>query len=125
MPMAQILLQTVWLIPCYPLIGAVLSMLWFPAVTRRTGPRPSGYVNAIFTFFAFVHGVIALTAIWNQPAQQQFIPWLNVAGESQEAFEPDSALTPQRKLQVLRAAFLPWDLNRVAVVCRLLASTLG
>ena len=78
--MAQILLQTVWLIPCYPLIGGVLSILWFPAVTRRTGPRPSGYVNAIFTFFAFVHGVIALTAIWNQPAQQQFIPWLNVAG---------------------------------------------
>lgn len=55
-------------------------MLWFPAVTRRTGPRPSGYLNAIFTFLAFVHGVIALTAIWNQPAQQQFIPWLNVAG---------------------------------------------
>lgn len=55
-------------------------MLWFPAVTRRTGPRPSGYVNAIFTLFAFVHGVIALTAIWNQPAQHQFIPWLNVAG---------------------------------------------
>lgn len=78
--MAQILLQTVWLIPCYPLIGGVLSMLWFPAVTRRTGPRPSGYVNVILTFFAFVHGVIALMAIWNQPAQQQFIPWLNVAG---------------------------------------------
>ena len=78
--MAQILLQTVWLIPCYPLIGGVLSILWFPAVTRRTGPRPSGYLNAIFTFLAFVHGVIALTAIWNQPAQQQFIPWLNVAG---------------------------------------------
>lgn len=80
MPMAQILLQTVWLIPCYPLIGGVLSILWFPAVTRRTGPRPSGYVNAILTFFAFLHGVIALIAIWNQPAQQQFIPWLNVAG---------------------------------------------
>ncbi|MEK0180894.1 MAG: NAD(P)H-quinone oxidoreductase subunit F [Oscillatoriales cyanobacterium] len=78
--MAQILLQTVWLIPCYPLIGGVLSMLWFPALTRRTGPRPSGYVNAILTLIAFLHGVIALTAIWNQPAQQQFIPWLNVAG---------------------------------------------
>ncbi|MCC3468995.1 MAG: NAD(P)H-quinone oxidoreductase subunit F [Microcoleus sp. PH2017_06_SFM_O_A] len=78
--MAQILLQTVWFIPCYPLIGAFLSILWFPAVTRRTGPRPSGYVNAILTFFAFLHGVIALTAIWNQPAQHQFIPWLNVAG---------------------------------------------
>ncbi len=80
MPMAQILLQTVWFIPCYPLIGAFLSILWFPAITRRTGPRPSGYVNAILTFFAFAHGVIALTAIWNQPAQHQFIPWLNVAG---------------------------------------------
>src|SRR6476661_5205573 len=80
MPMAQILLQTVWFIPCYPLIGGVLSMLWFPAVTRRTGPRPSGYVNAILTLFAFLHGVIALTAIWNQPAQHQLIPWLNVAG---------------------------------------------
>lgn len=80
MPMAQILLQTVWLIPCYPLIGGVLSMLWFPALTRRTGPRPSGYVNAILTLIAFLHGAIALTAIWNQPAQQQFIPWLNVAG---------------------------------------------
>ncbi|MBE9186384.1 NAD(P)H-quinone oxidoreductase subunit F [Microcoleus sp. LEGE 07076] len=78
--MAQILLQTVWFIPCYPLIGAFLSILWFPAVTRRTGPRPSGYVNAILTFFAFAHGVIALTAAWNQPAQQQLIPWLNVAG---------------------------------------------
>ncbi len=55
-------------------------MLWFPAVTRRTGPRPSGYVNAILTLFAFVHGVIALTAIWNQPAQHELIPWLNVAG---------------------------------------------
>lgn len=55
-------------------------MLWFPAVTRRTGPRPSGYVNAILTLIAFLHGVIALTAIWNQPAQHQFIPWLNVAG---------------------------------------------
>ncbi|MCZ0900076.1 proton-conducting transporter membrane subunit, partial [Microcoleus sp. HI-ES] len=78
--MAQILLQTVWFIPCYPLIGGVLSILWFPAVTRRTGPRPSGYVNAILTFFAFLHGVIALTAIWNQPTQHQLIPWLNVAG---------------------------------------------
>ncbi|MEG3977004.1 NAD(P)H-quinone oxidoreductase subunit F [Microcoleus sp. herbarium8] len=78
--MAQILLQTVWFIPCYPLIGAFLSILWFPGLTRRTGPRPSGYINAILTFFAFAHGVIALTAAWNQPAQQQLIPWLNVAG---------------------------------------------
>ncbi|MCU0544941.1 MAG: NAD(P)H-quinone oxidoreductase subunit F [Oscillatoriaceae cyanobacterium Prado104] len=78
--MAQILLQTVWFIPCYPLIGGILSLLWLPAITRRTGPRPAGYVNAILTFFAFAHGALALTAIWNQPAQQQLIPWLKVAG---------------------------------------------
>ncbi|MDB9513125.1 NAD(P)H-quinone oxidoreductase subunit F [Kamptonema animale CS-326] len=78
--MAQVFLQTVWLIPCYPLIGAVLSALWFPGITRLTGPRPAGYLNALLTFIAFAHGVLALSATWNQPSQEIFIPWLNVAG---------------------------------------------
>ncbi|MGE5658521.1 MAG: NAD(P)H-quinone oxidoreductase subunit F [Actinomycetota bacterium] len=77
--MAEFFLQTVWLIPCYPLIGAVLSMLWFPSITRLTGPRPAGYVNAILTFIAFTHGVLALPATWNQPPQELLIPWLQVA----------------------------------------------
>jgi NAD(P)H-quinone oxidoreductase subunit 5 len=74
------LLQSIWLIPCYSLLGAVLSALWFPGITRRTGPRPAGYVNAIMTFLSFVHAVFALSATWNQPAQQLFVPWLTVAG---------------------------------------------
>jgi NAD(P)H-quinone oxidoreductase subunit 5 len=78
--MTQLFLQTVWLIPCYPLIGAVLSALWFPGITHRTGPRPAGYLNAMLTLIAFVHGVLALSATWNQPPQQILIPWLNVAG---------------------------------------------
>jgi len=78
--MAQLLLQSVWLIPCYSLLGAALSALWFPGITRRTGPRPAGYVNVTMTFISFVHAVIALTATWNQPAQQFSIPWLQVAG---------------------------------------------
>jgi NAD(P)H-quinone oxidoreductase subunit 5 len=78
--MTQLFLQTVWLIPCYPLFGAVLSALWFPGITRRTGPRPAGYLNAIITLIAFVHGILALSATWNQPPQQILIPWLNVAG---------------------------------------------
>ena len=77
--MDQFLLQSIWLVPCYALVGAVLSVLWFPSVTRLTGPRPSGYVNIVTTFLAFLHGLLALPAVWNQPAQQFFFPWLNVA----------------------------------------------
>jgi NAD(P)H-quinone oxidoreductase subunit 5 len=71
--------QTAWLIPCYPLIGMLLSALWFPSITRRTGPRPAGYVNFITTLLALVHAVLAFPTLWNQPAQTQVIPWLQVA----------------------------------------------
>jgi NAD(P)H-quinone oxidoreductase subunit 5 len=77
--MAQFLLQTAWLIPCYALIGAVLAIPWSPGIIRRTGPRPAGYINEIMTLIAFLHGVLALPATWNQPAQQLLIPWLHVA----------------------------------------------
>lgn len=78
--MASLLLQSVWLVPCYSLIGAALSVIWFPSITRRTGPRPAGYVNALMTFISFVHSSIALQATWNQPAYQLSISWLDVAG---------------------------------------------
>ena len=78
--MAQFLLQTAWLIPCYAIIGAILALPWSPSLIRRTGPRPAGYVNIIMTLIAFFHGLGALIAIWNQPAQELLIPWLNVAG---------------------------------------------
>ncbi len=78
--MAQFLLQTAWLIPCYGLIGAILALPWSPTLIRRTGPRPAGYVNLVMTLITFSHGLGALMAIWNQPAQEILIPWLNVAG---------------------------------------------
>jgi NAD(P)H-quinone oxidoreductase subunit 5 len=78
MPMAQFFLQTAWLIPCYPLIGAILAIPWSPSIIRRTGPRPAGYINAVMTFIAFLHGLFALHATWNQPAQELLIPWLHV-----------------------------------------------
>jgi len=78
--MAQVLLQTAWLIPCYALIGALLAVPWSPTLIRRTGPRPAGYINLVMTLMAFLHGLGALIAIWNQPAQEILIPWLNVAG---------------------------------------------
>ncbi len=77
--MTGFLIQSIWLIPCYALIGGLLALPWSPAVIKRTGPRPSGYVNLLMTLLAFLHGVFALPATWNQPAQELIIPWLRVA----------------------------------------------
>jgi NAD(P)H-quinone oxidoreductase subunit 5 len=78
--MPQLLAQTAWFIPCYPLIGMLLSIPWFPSIIRRTGPRPAGYINLIMTFVALLHGVLAFSATWNQPAQSLEATWLQVAG---------------------------------------------
>lgn len=78
--MSQWLAQTAWLIPCYPFVGMLLSALWFPAITRRTGPRPAGYINAITTFIAFVHAALALPAVLDQSPLYLSVPWLQVAG---------------------------------------------
>ncbi|MBD2433245.1 MULTISPECIES: NAD(P)H-quinone oxidoreductase subunit F [Fischerella] len=78
--MAQFLLETVWLVPLYALIGGLLAVPWSPGIIRRTGPRPAGYVNLVMTFLAFLHATLAFPATWNQPAYQVFIPWLSTAG---------------------------------------------
>ncbi len=78
--MAQFLLQTVWLIPCYAIAGAVMSAVWSPALIRRTGPRPAGYLNVCMTFLAFIHSLIVFPLTWQQPAQQLSFSWLQVAG---------------------------------------------
>lgn len=77
--MAEFFLPTIWLVPCYALIGVILSIPWSPGIIRRTGPRPAGYINLLMTFFAFTHGLIAMSATWNQPAQYLTFPWLRVA----------------------------------------------
>ncbi len=78
--MNQFLLQSIWLIPCYALIGGLLAVPWSPTIIRRTGPRPAGYVNLLMTFLAFVHSALALQATWNQPPQQVSFNWLSTAG---------------------------------------------
>jgi NAD(P)H-quinone oxidoreductase subunit 5 len=77
--MPQFWIETVWLVPCYSLLGAVLALFWSPGITRLTGPRPAGYINLLMTFFSFIHSAIALSKIWGHPAQQIMIPWLQVA----------------------------------------------
>ena len=73
------LIQTIWLIPCYPLLGAALSIFWSPAFIRDTGPRPAGYINLLTTLMALTHSVWALSALWSQPTQYLELQWLQVA----------------------------------------------
>ncbi len=79
--MTPIIAQTSWLIPLYPLMGALLTIPWSPAFIRRTGPRPSGYINIVMTALALVHTLLAFLALWGKSSPQFFFaPWLNVAG---------------------------------------------
>ena len=77
--MSQILFESAWLIPCYALIGAIASIIWFPAITRRSGPRPAGYVNLIMTLLSFCHALGALFQSMGQPSLKFAWQWLQVA----------------------------------------------
>jgi NAD(P)H-quinone oxidoreductase subunit 5 len=78
--MASFLLESVWLIPCYSLVGCCLAIFWSPGIVRRTGPRPAGYVNLVMTFLSFVHAALAFPATWNQVPYDISIPWLSTVG---------------------------------------------
>jgi NAD(P)H-quinone oxidoreductase subunit 5 len=61
--MTPILAQTSWLIPLYPLLGALFTIPWSPAINSQTGPRPAGYINIVTTFLAFTHSLLALSGL--------------------------------------------------------------
>ena len=61
-------LATAWLIPLYPLVGSAFSLLWSPGLIKRTGPRPSGYINLLLVTVAFAHSLLALISLHNNSA---------------------------------------------------------
>ena len=87
--MTAAFLQTAWLVPLYPLVAALLSLLWSPGVISRTGPRPCGYLNLLMVAVAFGHSLVALTALHTNAragAEALYRPisfgwnWLDTAG---------------------------------------------
>lgn len=76
--MAEFLLQTSWWVPCYGLIGAVLTLPWSTGIIRRTGPRPAAYFNLLMTVLAFVHGGFIFRSTWTQEPQQLIFHWLSI-----------------------------------------------
>jgi NAD(P)H-quinone oxidoreductase subunit 5 len=77
--MNEVFNQSIWLIPIYALVGAVLAIPWSPGIIRTTGPRPSGYINILMTLTALVHCLLALREIWGQPVQYLSFQWLHAA----------------------------------------------
>jgi NAD(P)H-quinone oxidoreductase subunit 5 len=76
--MNQFLLHTSWWVPCYGLLGALLTIPWSIGLIRRTGPRPAAYFNIFMTVVAFVHGMLIFQQTWNHEPQQFVFHWLKV-----------------------------------------------
>jgi NAD(P)H-quinone oxidoreductase subunit 5 len=75
--MHTFVIQTVWLIPCYPLIGVILASPWSLGWSGQLGTRPAGYVNILMAGVAFIHALLALIIGWNLPTQQISYDWLH------------------------------------------------
>ncbi len=78
--MEQLFSENIWLVPCYALVGTSLALLWSPGIIKKTGSRPAGYINLVITCVAFIHSVLALQEVWQQPVQEIRFPWLTAAG---------------------------------------------
>ncbi len=77
--MAEFLRQMGWWIPCYGLLGAVLTLPWSTGIIRRTGPRPAAYFNLLMTVLAFVHTTLIFRSTWNHEPLELVFHWLKVA----------------------------------------------
>ncbi|MBE9202741.1 NAD(P)H-quinone oxidoreductase subunit F [Synechocystis salina LEGE 06099] len=77
--MSDFLLQSSWFIPFYGLIGSILTLPWSFRLIRQTGPRPAAYFNIFMTLVSALHGMVALSAIWQRPSEQIIFHWLQVA----------------------------------------------
>ena len=77
--MTDFLLQTIWTIPLYGLLGAILTLPWSLGIIRKTGPRPAAYINILLTLVAFIHTSLVFNLIWTRPTQKLVFHWLQVA----------------------------------------------
>jgi NAD(P)H-quinone oxidoreductase subunit 5 len=74
--MDSTILLTAWLVPCYPLLGAVLALPWSLGLSGQLGSRPAGYLNVLMAAIAFLHAILALKAGWDLPTQEIVYGWL-------------------------------------------------
>jgi NAD(P)H-quinone oxidoreductase subunit 5 len=77
--MADLLVQTSWLIPLYGLFGAIATLPWALGLIRLTGQRPAAYINILMTLVAFLHGTAAFRSLWGQSSVELSLDWFQVA----------------------------------------------
>lgn len=77
--MINFLIQHIWFIPLYGLLGAIFSLPWALGFIRKTGPRPAAYLNILMTLLSFFHGSIIFFNIGNFPSQSIVFPWFSIA----------------------------------------------
>ncbi len=70
--------DTVWLVPLYGWLGALLTLPWSLGWVRRSGQRPAAYINLFMTFLGLVHSAILLGALAERAPQTLTIPWLRL-----------------------------------------------
>ncbi|WP_404785682.1 NAD(P)H-quinone oxidoreductase subunit F [Altericista sp. CCNU0014] len=77
--MNDILVQTSWWVPCYGLLGALLTLPWSMGLVKQSGPRPAAYFNLLMTLLALVHGTLVFQGTLHREPIQLVYHWLNVA----------------------------------------------
>jgi NAD(P)H-quinone oxidoreductase subunit 5 len=77
--MHQFLIETSWWVPCYGLLGAILTLPWSVGIIQRTGSRPAAYLNLLTTVFACIHGFALFNAVWGQEPQYLVLHWMQAA----------------------------------------------
>ena len=77
--MNDILVQTSWWVPCYGLLGALLTLPWSMGLVKRSGPRPAAYFNILMTLVSLIHGTLVFRSTWHQEPVQLVFHWLKVA----------------------------------------------
>jgi NAD(P)H-quinone oxidoreductase subunit 5 len=75
--MQNFVVQTIWLVPCYPLIGVILASPWSLGWSGQLGTRPAGYVNILMAGVAFIHALFALVLGWDLGTQEISFSWLH------------------------------------------------
>ncbi|KAI9132658.1 NAD(P)H-quinone oxidoreductase subunit F [Acaryochloris sp. CCMEE 5410] len=77
--LSQFLLEHIWWIPFFGLLGALFSLPWSLGLIRRSGPRPVAYFNILMTLLSCLHGTIVFKQVLGQPSQELVYEWLQVA----------------------------------------------
>ncbi|MGA7935677.1 MAG: NAD(P)H-quinone oxidoreductase subunit F [Kovacikia sp.] len=77
--MHEFLLQSSWWIPCYGLIGAILTLPWAIGLVRHAGPRPAAYLNILLTVVALIHGIVVFRETIGNGSYPLVLHWLRAA----------------------------------------------